>query len=85
MNPFSRLFTGLIKVYQYTISPLTGAKCKFYPSCSCYAVDAIERFGALRGAWMGVLRLLRCHPFSRGGYDPVPEKTACACPQSKQS
>lgn len=83
MKLFSGLFTGLIKVYQYTISPLTGAKCKFYPSCSCYAADAIERFGVLRGLKMGVWRILRCNPFSRGGYDPVPEKTAC--PQGKHS
>ena len=65
---------GLIRLYQLTLSPLLGANCRFYPSCSCYAHAAIERHGALRGAWLGAKRLLRCHPFAPGGYDPVPDK-----------
>ena len=64
----------IIRGYQLAISPLLGPRCRFYPSCSCYTHAAIERYGPLRGTWMGVRRLLRCHPFMPGGYDPVPEK-----------
>jgi uncharacterized protein len=64
----------IIRGYQLAISPMLGPRCRFYPSCSCYAHDAIERFGAVRGSWMGLRRLLRCHPFAQGGYDPVPDK-----------
>ncbi len=63
-----------IRGYQLAISPMLGPRCRFYPSCSCYAHTAIERFGVFRGIWLGTLRLLRCHPFSKGGYDPVPDK-----------
>jgi putative membrane protein insertion efficiency factor len=63
-----------IRGYQLAISPMIGPRCRFYPSCSCYAHTAIERFGAVRGIWLGVRRLLRCHPFAEGGYDPVPDK-----------
>jgi uncharacterized protein len=66
----------LIRVYQWTLSPMLGARCRFYPSCSCYAHEAIERHGALRGAWLAAKRVLRCHPFSPGGYDPVPDERA---------
>lgn len=65
---------GAIRAYQLVLSPMLGPRCRFYPSCSCYARTAIERHGALRGSWLGVSRLLRCHPFARGGYDPVPDK-----------
>jgi len=64
----------LIRIYQLTLSPLLGPRCRFYPSCSCYARTAIERHGAVRGTWLSLKRLLRCHPFTEGGYDPVPEK-----------
>ncbi len=64
----------LIRMYQLALSPLLGPRCRFYPSCSCYAHAAIERHGALRGGWLGLKRLLRCHPFADGGYDPVPDK-----------
>jgi putative membrane protein insertion efficiency factor len=64
----------LIGVYRYAISPLLGNNCRFHPSCSCYAHQAIERFGALRGSWMAVRRIGRCHPWHEGGFDPVPEK-----------
>ena len=63
-----------IRGYQLVISPMIGPRCRFYPSCSCYALTAIERHGALRGFWLGLCRLLRCHPFAPGGYDPVPDK-----------
>jgi uncharacterized protein len=64
-----------IRGYQLAISPMLGPRCRFYPSCSCYAHTAIERFGAWRGLWLGARRLLRCHPFNEGGYDPVPDKS----------
>jgi putative membrane protein insertion efficiency factor len=62
-----------IRIYQRTLSPLLGPRCRFYPSCSHYAIEAIERHGAARGTWLAAKRLVRCHPLSAGGYDPVPE------------
>jgi uncharacterized protein len=67
-----QIFIGCIKVYQYLISPFMANHCRFYPSCSSYAVEAIERHGVLKGSWLTILRLLRCHPFHSGGFDPVP-------------
>jgi uncharacterized protein len=64
----------IIRGYQLGLSPMLGPRCRFYPSCSCYAHTAIERFGLWRGIWLGLRRLLRCHPFAEGGYDPVPDK-----------
>jgi uncharacterized protein len=61
-----------IRGYQLGLSPMLGPHCRFYPSCSCYARTAIERYGIWRGSWLGLRRLLRCHPFNEGGYDPVP-------------
>lgn len=62
----------LLQVYRYLISPLIGQYCRFYPSCSQYAQIAIKRFGSCKGSYMTVRRLLRCHPWHTGGYDPVP-------------
>lgn len=62
----------LVRGYQVVLSPLLPAACRYYPSCSAYAIEALERHGAMRGAWLTVRRLGRCHPFRPGGYDPVP-------------
>jgi len=67
----SRILIAFIRVYQYTLSPMLGQRCKYYPSCSNYAIDALREYGAIRGTGMAAWRLLRCNPFSNGGYDPV--------------
>jgi putative membrane protein insertion efficiency factor len=68
------LLVFLIKLYRYLISPWVGQHCRFHPSCSAYALTAIERFGALQGSYLAAKRLCRCHPWHEGGIDPVPEK-----------
>ena len=65
----------LIRGYQLTISPMIGPCCRFYPTCSHYGLEAIETHGALRGTWLAVKRISRCHPFHEGGFDPVPKHT----------
>ena len=65
----------LIRGYQLAISPLLGPRCRFYPSCSHYAREAIETHGAVRGTWLSVKRICRCHPLYDGGFDPVPRHT----------
>lgn len=67
-----RITLDLIKLYQATISEVTPHSCCFLPTCSHYASEAIERYGLVRGAWLGIKRLVRCNPLSKGGYDPVP-------------
>jgi uncharacterized protein len=62
----------LIRGYQLAISPLLGPRCRFYPSCSHYAIEAIETHGAMRGVWLTAKRISRCHPWHEGGFDPVP-------------
>jgi len=69
----TRLLLLLIRAYQLLLSPFLGGQCRFEPSCSRYAQQCIERFGPLRGAMLAVQRILRCHPFSRPGFDPPPE------------
>ncbi len=68
------IFLALIAGYRYLISPFLGRACRFEPTCSAYAGDAIRRFGALQGGWMAVCRLLKCHPFHPGGFDPVADE-----------
>jgi putative membrane protein insertion efficiency factor len=67
-----RVLTAAIKGYQYAIRPMIGANCRFFPSCSDYAREAIERHGAAKGSGLAARRICRCHPYHPGGYDPVP-------------
>lgn len=69
-----KLIIKVIRFYQKKISPLSGPQCRYYPTCSQYALEAVERFGVIKGSFLSVLRLLRCNPLFPGGYDPVPEK-----------
>ncbi len=68
----TRVVLVLIRAYQLTLSPLLGNSCRYEPSCSRYTYEAVQRYGWAKGSWMGVKRIARCHPFARGGYDPVP-------------
>jgi putative membrane protein insertion efficiency factor len=61
---------GMVRLYQWTISPMLGPVCRFHPSCSEYFIQAVRKYGPLRGAWRGVCRIGRCHPWHPGGYDP---------------
>ncbi|MCB1750438.1 MAG: membrane protein insertion efficiency factor YidD [Gammaproteobacteria bacterium] len=68
-----KILIALIRGYAYLISPFLGNNCRYVPSCSAYTQEAIDRFGARKGLWMGLKRISRCHPFHHGGYDPVPD------------
>nr|WP_173719929.1 membrane protein insertion efficiency factor YidD [Bacillus massilionigeriensis] len=70
-----KLMVALIRFYQIAISPLKPPTCRFYPTCSHYGLEAIKRFGPLKGGWLTIKRILKCHPLHPGGFDPVPEKT----------
>jgi len=72
MSPAARALAGLVRGYQYLVSPLIAPHCRFYPTCSHYALEALAAHGALRGAWLTLRRLARCHPLGGRGYDPVP-------------
>jgi len=69
--PRALLILG-VRGYQVVLSPIFGGACRYYPSCSVYAIEALERHGAIRGGWMALRRIGRCHPFRPGGFDPVP-------------
>lgn len=68
----SRFFILLIKFYQYSISPLLGANCRYTPTCSAYSIESIKKYGPIKGAWLSVKRFLSCNPWGGSGYDPVP-------------
>lgn len=70
------LFIALIKAYRFFVSPLLGDVCRFQPSCSEYGLEAVSRHGALRGGWLALRRIGRCHPWHPGGFDPVPGSTS---------
>ena len=72
-----QLLIALVRFYQYAISPMFGRRCRYFPTCSEYTVDAIRKYGALKGGWMGLKRIGRCHPWHPGGYDPVPPTHPC--------
>ena len=71
---FKKLFIWPIRLYQLTLSPLLGANCRYTPSCSQYMIDAIEEWGPVKGTWLGLRRISRCHPWGGHGHDPVPKK-----------
>ena len=88
MSFFARALVSLVNGYQYLVSPLLGSNCRYFPSCSSYTIEAIKLHGAAKGFLMGSWRILRCNPFSKGGYEPVPgsceHRQMCAEePQSK--
>ncbi|MEO5907495.1 MAG: membrane protein insertion efficiency factor YidD [Saprospiraceae bacterium] len=70
----NKLFTWPIKLYQWTLSPILGANCRFVPSCSQYMIDAIEEWGLFKGLWLGIKRITRCNPWGGHGHDPVPRR-----------
>jgi len=70
--PVSRLLSFLVTGYRYSLSPMLGMHCRFHPSCSAYALEALKRHGAVRGGWLALRRIARCHPWHPGGHDPVP-------------
>jgi putative membrane protein insertion efficiency factor len=69
-----KVFVAFIRFYQIVISPIKPPTCRFYPTCSQYGLEAVQRFGALKGGYLTIKRILKCHPFHPGGLDPVPEK-----------
>ena len=84
-----RLLVWLLRGYQLLVSPMLGQNCRFYPSCSTYAIEAVQVHGAARGSWLALRRVCRCHPWNAGGVDPVPRPgeqhsspTACGCKHS---
>jgi uncharacterized protein len=70
-SPVQIVVLQSLRAYKWAISPMLPTACRYVPTCSEYAMEAVERYGAIRGGWMAMIRLLRCHPFVRGGYDPV--------------
>jgi putative membrane protein insertion efficiency factor len=84
MNPLTHALRALVKTYQWTLSPFIGWHCRYQPTCSNYALEALSKHGAIRGSWLTLRRLSRCHPWGGWGYDPVPARgetvsRACAC------
>ncbi|MFZ9346119.1 MAG: membrane protein insertion efficiency factor YidD [Burkholderiaceae bacterium] len=79
---------GLVRAYQWTIRPIIGPRCRYLPHCSDYSIEAIERYGFMTGSWLAAKRLSRCHPWCRGGLDPVPDRSTASssvAPSSQHS
>jgi putative membrane protein insertion efficiency factor len=70
-NLMTKMLLGLIRMYQRIISPILGPKCRFRPTCSEYTIQALQKYGCMKGTWLGLKRIARCHPFNPGGYDPL--------------
>ena len=70
-----QILIALIKLYRYALSPYLAPSCRYTPTCSSYAIEAVERYGPFRGSWMAIRRISRCHPWHEAGYDPVPDNT----------
>ncbi len=70
----SGLLIGIMRFWRVALSPMTGPNCRFHPTCSCYGIEAVSQHGSLRGGWLTMKRILRCNPWSAGGYDPVPPR-----------
>ena len=73
-----QILIALIKLYRYAISPYLAPSCRYTPTCSSYAIEAVQRFGVFRGSWMAIRRISRCHPWHEAGYDPVPDNNDLA-------
>ena len=82
-DPVRWVLIGLLRAYRLAISPLYGQVCRYHPSCSAYALGAVTTHGSLRGSWLTVRRLMRCHPWAAGGYDPVPPARSSSTPSSR--
>jgi putative membrane protein insertion efficiency factor len=80
MTAAAAVLVGAVRTYQYTLRPFIGAHCRFEPSCSCYAIEALRRHGAARGSALAAWRVLRCNPWTPGGYDPVPDSAPSTQP-----
>jgi uncharacterized protein len=87
MTLLARGMSALVKLYQYGISPFLPGSCRYSPTCSAYTLEAIDRFGAVKGARLAMVRICRCHPWGGSGYDPVPENEthSCQCGSQKQA
>ena len=74
LGPVTQMLIGLVHVYRLVLSPILGVNCRFQPSCSAYTLEALQRHGAIRGGWLALCRILKCHPWGGSGYDPVPRQ-----------